>query len=45
VLVLAVTYHLEALCAHPDYVITESDRCDYRRLVRHWRCLAWLIMS
>lgn len=41
-LALAVTHYLEALCAHPDYAIAESDRCGYRRLARHWRCLAWL---
>lgn len=38
----AVAQCLDALCAHPDYVIPEVERCDYRRLARHWRCLAWI---
>jgi len=32
--------HIEALCLHPDDCREAEQLCAYRRLARHWRCLA-----
>lgn len=35
-----VVRHIEALCAHPGYHATPEQRCVYRKMAAHWRCLA-----
>ncbi|ADC62619.1 hypothetical protein [Allochromatium vinosum] len=32
--------YIEALCLHPDDCREAEQLCAYRRLARHWRCLA-----
>lgn len=35
-----VIRHLDALYLHPDLCKDPGQQCAYRRLARHWRCLA-----
>jgi hypothetical protein len=37
-----VADHIEALLVHPDFDVPFEQRCAFRRLEAHWRCLAWL---
>lgn len=30
------------LLAHPDFDVPFEQRCAFRHLEMHWRCLAWL---
>ncbi|HRY15897.1 MAG TPA: ATP dependent RNA helicase [Candidatus Competibacteraceae bacterium] len=41
-LAVSVAWHIEALCAHPDYRSSWEERCAYRRLAWHWSALAWV---
>lgn len=37
----AVVKHIAAMPAHPNYIIDIEQRCLFRRLEMHWRCLVW----
>jgi len=37
----AIVQHLCALLAHNDFNDGATQRCLYRALEMHWRCLAW----
>lgn len=37
---VSIVQHIEALCDHPGFNGTSSDRCAYLRLKTHWRWLA-----
>lgn|GEM_PF-5887770 len=37
-----VADHIEALLIHPDFDVPFEQRCAFRHLQAHWRCLAWL---
>ncbi len=38
----AVADHIHALLVHPDFDVPLEQRCAFRQLEMHWRCLAWL---
>lgn len=38
----AVADHIHALLVHPDFDVPIEQRCAFRRLEAHWRCLALL---
>lgn len=40
-LALAIVEHINAILAHPKYITDVETRCQFRRLVEHWRSLAW----
>jgi len=37
----AVVNHICALLAHTHFNESAEERCQYRALEMHWRCLAW----
>ncbi len=38
----AVSTHITALLDYPNYFNDAEERCQFRKLEKHWRCLAWL---
>ena len=38
----AVAKHIAAMLAHPKYINDVEQRCLFRQLEMHWRCLAWI---
>lgn len=33
---------ITALLVHPDFDVSLEQRCVFRHMETHWRCLAWL---
>ncbi len=38
----AIENHIAALLVCPKYINDIEQRCQLRRLEKHWRCLAWI---
>lgn len=38
----AVAKHIAAMLAHPGYITDVEQRCLFRKMEMHWRCLAWI---
>ncbi len=41
----AIIAHINAILAHPKYIQDTETRYQYRCLVGHWRCIAWVYES
>jgi hypothetical protein len=37
-----VVEHINAILAHPGFIVDAGQRCRFRQLAAHWRCLAWI---
>lgn len=38
----AVVEHIATLLAYPKYIDDIEQRCQFRKLEMHWRCLCWI---
>lgn len=38
----SVATHIAAMLADPKYISDAEQRCLFRKLEMHWRCLAWV---
>lgn len=38
----AVANHIAAILHRPKYINNIEQRCLFRQLEKHWRCLAWI---
>ncbi len=38
----SVATHIAAMLADPGYISDAGQRCMFRKLEMHWRCLAWV---
>ncbi|MCF6204753.1 MAG: hypothetical protein L3J59_13975 [Methylococcaceae bacterium] len=38
----SVATHIAAMLADPEYIKDAKQRCLFRKLEMHWRCLAWV---
>ncbi len=38
----AIVDHINAILAHPGFIVEARRRCLLLQLAAHWRCLAWI---
>ncbi|KAF3982810.1 MAG: hypothetical protein HFP81_10760 [Methylococcales symbiont of Hymedesmia sp. n. MRB-2018] len=38
----AVVEHIAALLAYPKYISDIEERCQLRKMEKHWCCLSWI---
>jgi hypothetical protein len=38
----AVANHIAAMLAYPKYINDVEQRCLFRKMEKHWHCLAWI---